>query len=212
MGYNTYRRKGVEYAKPRVMCNNQVHCKTGSAIYEEVLERICDSLRDIIEDFEVRVDNQQDDSVKLHRDLVVRLEKQLEDLNIKEKLQWEAKHHPDPEERMPNHIFKDLNNKLLKEKEEINEALCKAKDSIPEPIDYKDMAKRFTDALRILNDPDLDASIKNMYLKDVIEKIEYDRPPTIKVTNENKEQLGYTKLGRKNMFHSEPFEISIIIK
>ena len=212
MGYNTYRRKGVEYAKPRVMCHNQVHCKTGSAVYDEVLERICDSLQHIIEDFEVRVENQQDDSIKLHKNLVVRLEKQLEDLETREKLQWEAKHHPDPEERMPSHIFKELNAKLLKEKEEINEALCTAKNAIPEPVDYKELSVKFTETLNMLKDPNINASIKNMHLKDIIEKIEYDRPPNVKITNENKEQLGYDKLGRNNVFHSEPFEISITIK
>jgi hypothetical protein len=212
MGYNTYRRKGVEYAKPKVTCHNQVHCKNGSAVYEEVLERICDSLQDIIEDFEVRVETQQDDSIKLHRNLVERLEKQLADLEVREKLQWEAKHHPDPDERMPTHIFKDLNAKLLKEKEEINEALCEARDAIPEPIDYKERAVKFTETLNMLKDPSIDASIKNMHLKEVIEKIEYYRPPNVKITNENKEQLGYSKLSRKNMFHTEPFEISITIK
>lgn len=212
MGYNTYRNKGVEYAKPKVTCHNQVHCKNGSAVYEEVLERICDSMKDIIEDFDVRVESQQDDSIKLHRNLVAQLEKKLEDLEIKEKLQWEAKHHPDPDERMPSHIFKDLNSKLLKEKEEINEALCEAKESIPEPVDYKELSVKFTETLNMLKDPTIDASIKNMHLKDIIEKIEYYRPPNVKVTNANKEQLGYTKIGRKNMFHSEPFEISITIK
>ena len=212
LGYNTYRRKGVEYAKPKVMCNNQVHCGTGSAVYDEVLESVCESLRNIIDDFEVRVDNQQDDSIKLHKALVESLEKKLSDLKIKEELQWEAKHHPDPDERMPTHIFKELNTKLLKEKEEINEALCKAKESIPEPIDYKELTIKFSDTLDILQDPELNASYKNRHLKDIIEKIEYDRPPNIKITNENKEQFGYTKLKRFNMFHSEPFAISITIK
>ena len=113
---------------------------------------------------------------------------------------------------MPSHIFKDLNSKLLKEKEEINEALCEAKESIPEPVDYKELSVKFTETLNMLKDPTIDASIKNMHLKDIIEKIEYYRPPNVKVTNANKEQLGYTKIGRKNMFHSEPFEISITIK
>lgn len=212
IGYNTFKRKGVEYAKPKIVCNNQVHCKTGSAVYEEVLERVCDSMRNIIEDFEIRIENQQDDSIKLHKNLVARLEKQLADLEIKEKMQWEAKHHPDPEERMPSHIFKELNSKLLKEKEEINEALCKAKESIPEPIDYKELAIKFTNTLDILLDPEISASYKNMHLKDIIEKIEYDRPPNIKITNENKKALGYDKLEKGKMFHSEPFEISIIIK
>lgn len=212
IGYNTYARKGVEYAKPRLMCNNQVHCKTGSAIYDEVMERICDSLRDIIEDFEVRVENQQDDSIKLHKNLVMQLEKKLADLEITEKLQWEAKHHPDPEERMPSHLFKELNGKLLKEKEEINEALCEARESVPEPIDYGELAEKFSNTLNILQDPEINAEHKNRHLKDIIEKIEYDRPPNIKITNENKKQLGYDKVPKGRMFHCEPFEISIIIK
>lgn len=212
MRYNTYRKNGVEYAKPRVMCPNQVHCKTGSAVYEEVLERICDSLENIIEDFEVRVENQQDDSVKLHKSLVEQLEKQLADLEVREKLQWEAKHHPDPDERMPSHIFKELNTKLLKEKEEINAALCDAKDAIPEPIDYGELTIKFTDVLQMLKDPSIDASMKNMHLKDIIEKIEYERPETIRITNKNKAELGYDKVEKGKTFHNEPFEITITIK
>ena len=212
MGYNTYRRKGVEYAKPRVMCPNQVHCKTGSAVYEEVLERVCDSLQNIIEDFEVRVENQQDDSFKLHRSLIERLEKQLADLEVTEKLQWAAKHHPDPEERMPSHIFKELNSKLLKDKEEINAALCDARDAVPEPIDYLVLSVKFTDTLNMLKDPTIDASIKNIHLKDIIEKIEYDRSPNIKITKENYKELGYDKMPKGTSFHSESFEISISIK
>ena len=212
MGYNTYKKKGVEYAKPRVMCNNKVHCKSGSAVYDEVVDRICDSLEDIIEDFEVRVENQQDDSIKLHKNLVQRLEKQLADLEIREKLQWEAKHHPDPEERMPNHIFKELNAKILQEKEEINDALCKAKESIPDPIDYKELAVKFSDTLVKIKDPDVPATIKNMHLKEVIEKIEYFRPPTIRITHKNKKELGYEKIPKGKLFHQEPFEIWITIK
>lgn len=212
MGYNTYRNKGVEFAKPKVKCNNKVHCKTGSAAFDEVMERICDSLQNIIEDFEVRVERQQDDSIKLHRDLVARLEKQLEDLNIREKLQWNAKNHPDPDERMPSHIFKELNAELLKEKAEVNQALCDAKDAIPEPIDYGERAVTFRETLEILKDPSKDTNIKNMHLKNIIEKIEYYRPPTVKITKENAKELGYDKLGRNDIFHAEPFEISIIIK
>lgn len=212
MRYNTYRKNGVEYAKPRVMCPNQVHCKTGSAIYDEVLERICDSLQNIIEDFEVRVENQQDDSFKLHKDLVDRLERQLADLEIKEKLQWEAKHHPDPDERMPSHIFKELNSKLLKEKEEINAALCEAKDAIPEPVDYRDLSIKFTDTLQMLKDPTIGASIKNMHLKDIIDKVDYERPANVRITKENAKELGYDKPPKGKMFHTYPFEISISIK
>lgn len=212
IGYNTYVRDGKEFAKPKLKCNDQVHCKTGSADFEEVMDRICEAMENIIKDFEIRIENQQDDSIKLHKALVESLEQKLKDLEIKEKLQWEAKHHPNPDERMPLEIFKDLNQKVLKDKEEVNEALCKAKESIPEPVDYGELAIKFSATLKILKDPKIDAAIKNLHLKDIIEKIEYDRPPTVKITNENKKELGYEKLPKGKMFHTEPFEISIIIK
>ena len=90
--------------------------------------------------------------------------------------------------------------------------MCKAKDSLPEPVDYKEKSMKFSDTLDKLLDPELDAGFKNRHLKDILEKIEYDRPPTIKITNENKKELGYDKVPKGKMFHTEPFEISIFIK
>ena len=80
MGYNTYRRNGVEYAPPKLVCNNQVHCKSGSAEFDEIYLDVCNTLKECIEDFELRIKNNNDDSFKLHKDLVVRLEKKLKDI------------------------------------------------------------------------------------------------------------------------------------
>ena len=215
MGYNTYTRHGVEYARPKVKCSNQVRCKSGSAEYDEVMARVCEALRDCIEDFEIRVEQEEDTSAELYKNLIKDLEKKLKDLEIKEKLQWEAKHHPNPEERMPADIFKELNGKLLKEKEEINDALCNAKDSVPNPIDYKDQIVKFTDTIRILEDPDLDAITKNRHLRDIVERIEYYRPPTVKLTKENRHLYGYddsNSPGKGLKYHREPYEIHITIK
>ena len=63
-------------------------------------------------------------------------------------------------QRMPKEIFQTLNQQLLKEKEEIKEALCKAKDSIPVKIDYKEQIIKFTDALNTLEDKEISAKIK----------------------------------------------------
>ena len=215
MGYNTFVSHGVEYAKPKVRCANQVRCKSGSADHADVMERVCDALRDCIADFEIRVEHEQDTSVDLHKKLVKGLEQKLKDLEITEKLQWEAKHHPNPEERMPAHIFKDLNSKVLKEKEEVNEALCKAKESIPDPVDYRDQIIRFTDTIEKLEDPNLDAYTKNRHLRDIVERIDYYRPPNVKITKENRHLYGYeddTSQGRGLKYHREPYEIHITIK
>ena len=215
MGYNSFSNNGIEYAPPIVRCANQVRCKSGSADHAEVMRRVCDTLRDCIVDFEVRLEQEEDNSFELHKNLVKDLERKLKDLDIKEKLQWEAKHHPDPDERMPAHIFKELNTKLKKEKAEINDALCKAKESVPEPIDYRDQIVKFTETLEHLENPKLDAATKNRHLSDIIERIEYYRQPNIMITKKNQHLYGYAKgesLGRGLKWHAEPFELYITIK
>ena len=57
IGYNTYRKNGIEFAKPKLVCNNKVRCKTGSADFKEVLDYVCNSLAECIKDFEVRIEN-----------------------------------------------------------------------------------------------------------------------------------------------------------
>lgn len=211
IGYNTYRKNGVEFAKPKLVCNNKVRCKTGSADFGEVLEYICNSLAECIKDFEVRVENNQDDSVKLHRDLIENLEKKLKELETKELAQWEAQYDPDPEKRLPPEIFKTLNKKLLVEKEEINNALCKAYESAPKPVNYKEQIVKFTEALNALKDPTISAKVKNQYLRDIIERIDYERPPIEVISHKNKDKFGVeTSKGIK--YHIEPYKITIKIK
>ena len=211
IGYNTFPYKGKEYAEPKLVCNDQVHCKTGSANYREVMEYICDSLEDCIADFEMRIDNNQETSVKLHKDLISNLENKLKTLEKKEVLQWEAQYDPDPDKRMPQEIFKQLNEKLRMEKEEIKKALCKAYESMPAPVDYKNMVLQFTDALNALRNPDVSAEIKNQYLKNIIERIEYYRPPSIRITKENGHLYDVPKR-RGARYYQEPFEITITLK
>ena len=202
IGYNTYNRHGVEYAKPKLVCNNQVHCHSGSVSFDEVLEYICKSLEDCIEDFKVMIDNNKDDSIKLHHDLIITLEDKLKKLEQQEISQWEGQYHPDPEQRIPPEIFKQLNQKLRQEKEEIKQALCKAHASSPKPVDYKEQIKKFSDALSALKDPNVSAKTKNRYLKDIISRIEYSRPPITRI-DKNIKGLSYKR---------EPYKIDIELK
>jgi hypothetical protein len=211
MGYNTYRKHGIEYAPPKLVCNNQVHCKSGSADFYEIYADICDSIRDCIQDFEMRIKDDKDDSFKLHRDLVKRLESKLKDLEKKEIEQWEAQYDTDESKRLPQHIFKVLNEKVLKEKDEINKALAKAKDSMPKPVDYKDELKKFQDVIDILDDDDVDAKTKNQYLKQIIDKIVYERGTTVRITKENADKYNVDTSKGLN-YHVPPYKISMKLK
>ena len=211
MGYNTYRKNGVEYAPPKLVCNNQIHCKTGSVVFEEVFSDVCATIRDCIEDFDVRIENNKDDSFKLHKDLVLRLEKKLKELEEKEVLQWEAQYEPDPNMRLPQEVFKRLNEKLLAEKEEIKKSLAKAKGSMPKPIDYREEKKKFEDAIMALEDPEIDAKIKNQFLKNIIERIEYERGETVRITKVNAAE--YKVDTSKGMqWYTPPYKIKMKLK
>ena len=175
MSLRTYKNKGVERSAPRLLCDDQARCGTGSCLYEEMIERVVEILEECIEDFEIRLSNDTGDSLKLHAKLIKNLEQKMKDLQAKELSQWEQQSHPDESQRMPPHIFKQLNEKLLQEKEEVQQALCKAYESMPESVDYEERLHRFKDALEALKDPVADIEKKNKLLKACIERIEYKR-------------------------------------
>lgn len=211
IGYNTYKKNGKEYAPPKLVCNNQVHCKTGSADFKDVIDYVCRSLRDCIEDFEILVENDQGDSSKLHKKLIDNLEAKQKELEERELSQWRTQSDPNPAVRMPPHVFQRLNEELLAEKEEIKKALCEAYESLPQPVDYETKILKFTDALNALEDPNISAKIKNRYLKDIIERIDYERPPIVRITKKNAHEYKIdTEKGLQ--YHVEPYKIEITIK
>lgn len=175
MSLRTYTKNGVERSAPRLLCDGQSICKTTSCNYDEIIEKVKDTLRQCIYDFEVRIKNDDGNSVKLHAHLIKRLEAKKEELDKKEIAQWEAQADPDPSKRMPDHVFKVLNEKLLKEKEEVQQALCKAYETMPDPVDYEEKLMRFKAALNALENPDATAEQKNKLLKACIERITYKR-------------------------------------
>lgn len=201
MSLRTYKKKGQERSAPRLLCDNQAYCKTTSALYSEVIDHVREALQQCIHDFEVRLKNDNGDAVKTHANLIKRLEAKTEELNKKEIAQWEAQAVPDPAKRMPEHVFKILNEKLLKEKEEVRQALCKAYESMPEPVDYAEKLKRFKDALDALDDPDAPAAEKNRLLKACIERIDYKREKAVRIKSQ---QERYYDPEQKRTRHRSP--------
>lgn len=193
---------------PRLLCNGQTHCKTGSCLYEEMIERVCGILENCIEDFEIHLQNNEEDSVKLHAGLIKKLEKEIDRLNKKELQQWEKY----SEEGMPKHIFDTLNEKVLKEKEEVLQALSKAKELAPSPVDYREKIMKFKAALEAMNDPESSAEEKNRLLKACIERIDYSRETPQRIKRDPSVPKGkqFEKAGGRWM--SSPLEIEVKLK
>lgn len=171
MTLRTYKNKGVERSSPRLLCDNQAYCGTSSALYHEILDRVREMLAQQIEDFEIRIKNDDKDSRRLHESLIKQLEQQLAELEKKELSQWEKY----SEEAMPKEIFEKLNAKVLQDKAAVQQGLCTARQSMPDPVDYEEKLMRFQEALAALDDPEADAERKNNLLKACIERIDYHR-------------------------------------
>lgn len=213
MSYRTY---SAHKAAPRLLCDNQVYCKTTSCLYSEIIDRVRDTLKQCISDFEVRIENDDATAKQMHENLIKRLKTKMEELNKKELSQWEKY----TEEEMPKEIFDKLNAKVLQEKEEIQQALCKAYESMPEPIDYQEQLVRFQQALTALDDPKVSAEKKNKLLKACIERIEYKREKAVRITSQQIrfydpeiKQTRYTSpLSTGGNWTNPPIELNITLK
>ena len=202
MTMRTYRKNGKELSAPRLLCDDQTYCKTGSCFYDEIIVRVEDVLKKTIADFEILVKNNEGDSVKLHANQIKRLEAKLAELDKKELSQWEAQSDPDPENRMPEHIFKMLNKKLLQEKEETKKALRTAYETMPDPVDYQEKLQHFRDALDALHDPNKTAQQKNRLLKACIERITYKREKPQRIIRQAKKRREYVN-GKRSYVKDE---------
>lgn len=173
MTLRTYNRAKPQ--PPRLVCEGHTHCENGSCKYEEMYVKVCELLQDCIDNFEVKIKNNEVNDQTQFETIIKTLESKLEDIEKKELLQWEAQTDPNPEKRMPQEVFQQLNAKLQKEKEETLNALQTAYDSIPEPINYEEKITNFKNALNALQDTDVSAERKNSLLKLCIERIVYSR-------------------------------------
>lgn len=193
MAYKQNRHKGVDVGLPRLQCSYPRCRANGSVILQEVLDEIAVVLREGIEDFEMRIEQGEDNSAEIHRQLIERLEKKLASLQELEVKQWDEK----TKGGMPDHVFHKLNTQTLAEIEEVTQALFEAREGVPEQINLQDMVVTFQEAVALLNDPNAPVKELNRLLQTCIERIDYSRPKP--------QSLG----GRGN---KEPFKLDITLR
>lgn len=170
MSRRTYGPKG-DRAPARLLCDAQTECGTASCTEAEMHDQVVQVLRAAIADFDLQIKTNNNDTLLLHKQLIQQHERRLEELNALEVSQWEKYTLED----MPKHVFDLLNEKVLAEKAEVQQALCTMQNSVPEPVDYEKKKMLFTDALDTMLDPEAPIREKNMLLKQCIDRIEYTR-------------------------------------
>lgn len=208
MSYRTYKNPdGSEKSAPRLLCDNQSHCHTGSVSYAEMIDRICEIMEENIENFRIQLNTDNSTSIRHHKNIIKNLEKRMRDLEEKELKQWEKY----SEDNMPKQIFEKLNAAVLKEKEEVQRSLDAARRELPNQIDYQNKISMFTDALNALKDPGVPDELKNKYLKNIFERITYYREAPVRAKKNNFIELNIDAedMKARKYWYSPPFELDI---
>lgn len=169
MVYQPYESKPT--IRPRFMHQQSQLCKVKSVVAEDVIKAVMHSLKLYIEEFEAKVDNLPDVD---ENTIVVQLEALNAELRKTEKKMsklfdaWE-------DEKISDNEFvqrKAVNTERI---EAIKKQMDELEESIPEKEEYQEKIMYLSDALEALLDETLDAEIKNNYLKQIIERIEFSR-------------------------------------
>ncbi|MCM1307202.1 MAG: recombinase family protein [Butyrivibrio sp.] len=200
---------GSEKSAPRFVCEGQTHCNSGSLLYSELLERVCQIIKSCVAEFEISIQNAEKDAAAVHRQLIANLERKMKKLEQKELDQWELRSSGE----MPKAVFEKLNQKLIKEKEDLRQALQKAYEAVPDPIDYQEKKAKLTDALDALNNPNVSPAAKNKYLKAVFERLECSRERQVRLRFSEAEAdkiTGYSNMARG--WYSPPFELNATLR
>ena len=179
MSYRHSTRGNYVYREPRLVCNGQKYCSSGSCSVEELLPFIVDVLRKRIADFDVEAKGGNDEIIQAQARLLESLEKKLADIESREISLWESQ--LDAETRMPPNVIRILTAKIEKEREETEKAIEKAREEMVKPIDYEKQIVTFQMALDALLDDTVSVAEKNFYLKKCIDRITYHRDPIEKV-------------------------------
>lgn len=198
MSYRHSTRGEGKYRKePRLVCNGQKYCGNGSATVDEMMAFVVDILKQKIAEFEVLLENNNDSLDLFHEKLAKSLEKKLADISTKELSLWESQ--LDTENRMPPHVFRAITDKLVKEREETETALAKAREAISTPVNYERKRVTFQKALYALLDENKSAAEKNHLLKACISRIEYHREKPQRVLGK----------GNRGVWEGAPIELDV---
>ena len=191
-------KKGRE---PRLVCNGQKWCGSGSCQVAELEAMVIETLRNKIVEFTIESKNSGDDgkAIALHEELIRNLEKKLVDLDAKEIALWDAQVNPDST-KMPAHVFQALTDKLAKDRKDTEMALATARKKTVKPIDYESKIVTLQNTLDALLDETASVDKKNKLLKQCIDRMTYSRKLATRIPG-----------GRHNWSY-EPIELDIKLK
>ena len=157
--------------QPRYLHKQSQHCKVKSVLASDVLKAVTHSLKLYIEEFELKVDNLPDVDENTILGQLEALQAELRKTERKLAKLFDAWE----DEKISDNEFvqrKAVNTERI---EAIKKQMDELEDSIPEKEEYQEKIMLLSDALNAILDDALDAEVKNAYLKQIIDRIEFSR-------------------------------------
>lgn len=190
----------------RYLCDEQMFCGNASVGEKELVDAIIVNLKEKLKDLSAKVPNDTDkNKTEKHNEYVSLLESKYVEIEEKELSLWDKY----SEEKMPKQIFDKLMAKCMEDKQNIEDALEKAYNNVPEQVDYKGAISTLHAAIDTLNDSSVPASAKNKLLLSVVDKIVYRRPKAVRMSAEEAKEKGITLTGS---WYCPDFELDIHLK
>ena len=191
--FTNYRSK-VPRRSESMICPNQRICHTKSVQYSAFVKRVKEILSKTVDDFEIKLQNDEGNIVRIHENIIRNLEQdllKLKDKDLRQKDAYEDGIYTKEE-------YASRNAKLQEQICEVQLSIQRAKNTMPPEVDYQERVSRFSDCLSKFEDTDISASEMNLLLKSCIEKIIYHN------SSESKPGIG--------RFVANPFELDIYLR
>lgn len=172
--------KGISYhnysyrngtTQNRMVHRESLTCKVKSAPYDDVVAAVATALQGYIEDFELRMNNNEEaEKAKQQTEMLRLMDAEMKKLEQKkEKLFdfFESGIYTKQE-------FIERKGVLTDRIETMQASIEDFKRNLPPPVDYKEKILKVSEVLSALEDQDVPAKVKNDLLKTIIDRIEYD--------------------------------------
>lgn len=169
MVHQAYKNKPT--VAPRYVHRQSVKCKVKSVVASDIMNALVHSLKLYIEDFEMKVDNLPDVDENTILSQIEGLEKKI--MQTKRKLSKAFDDYEDGVYTANEFVERKAKHNAIIEN--CQKQIAELENSIPEKEEYEDVIIMLSEALDALHDEELDAEVKNEYLKRILERVEFSR-------------------------------------
>ena len=151
----------------------KMKCKKKSVAASIVIDAVVDKLKAFIQDLEIEMDtNTHEDETNRHKATLEAMEGELKKQEQKKRRlfdSWEADDGTYTKEE-----FIERKQMYAHTIDKLKQQIKDFKENTPKPVNYEEQITTLHAVIDALNNPDIDATAKNIFLKQVIEKITFD--------------------------------------